>query len=366
MIKNIFFFSLSIAFLVGCNTKFSVNGEYVEQPVVHLLLDQGQEYHFLKLNKTFLKEGNAMEFAKDPALSYFDSVVATVKEIKNGSTLRSWTLKDTVITNKSDGAFYAPEQKLYYFKADPLPPNPSNPNTLYLDEDAIYRLHIDIDYGNHIVKGQTELIKGVSIKSPQVNQAFSFVKELNQAKEYKNTHISFNSIGNAAAFKTQLRFIYREHAASGVTDKSILWNIGEMNGSDILGSSSSVFAEGEVFFDLLGKQIVPNSDVTKRTVRGMEIILTAGSSDLQTYILTNKPSSSLAQNKPTYSNVDGALGIFSSRSTIKQYKPYFNPQNNMRSLDYNSTKELCTGPYTAALKFCSDIALDNQAAFSCN
>ncbi|HLW30286.1 MAG TPA: hypothetical protein VKX29_05465, partial [Brumimicrobium sp.] len=278
MIKNIFFFSLSIAFLVGCNTKFSVNGEYVEQPVVHLLLDQGQEYHFLKLNKTFLKEGNAMEFAKDPALSYFDSVVATVKEIKNGSTLRSWTLKDTVITNKSDGAFYAPEQKLYYFKADPLPPNPSNPNTLYLDEDAIYRLHIDIDYGNHIVKGQTELVKGVQINYPQPNQSFNFADNNVLINGYKSTPITFTS-GNGAYYKMQLRFDYKEVSSSGSEIKSVLWNLGEVDAGDVISSTNTIFADGEAFYEYLGQKIPVDSDVTERNVRGFEIILTAASSD---------------------------------------------------------------------------------------
>src|SRR5690554_7871214 len=103
-----------------------------------------------------------MEFAKDPALSYFDSVVATVKEIKNGSTLRTWTLQDTVIQNKQEGTFYGPEQKLYFFKANDL------------DEEAIYRLNIDVDNGNHLISGQTELVKGVQINYPQPNQSFNF------------------------------------------------------------------------------------------------------------------------------------------------------------------------------------------------
>lgn len=352
MIKKIFFFGLSIAFLVGCNTKFSVNGEYEEKAIVHFLLDQGQEYQFLKLNKTYLKEGDANEFAKDPALSYFDNVVATVKEIKNGSTLRTWTLQDTTIQNKKEGAFYGPEQKLYFFKANDL------------DVDAIYRLNIDIDNGNHIVKGQTELVKGVGITYPMQNHSLNFADNDVQSNGYKSTPVTF-TVGNGAVFKTQMRFDYQEYTASGNEKKSILWDIGEVNGSDLTSTTSSSFAGGEVFYDLLSKRIPVNPAVTKRNVRGFEIILTAGSSDLYTYILTNEPTSSLAQNKPTYSNVDGALGIFSSRVTVKQFKTYFSPPT-IRALNQNSTKELCTGSYTAALKFCSEIVLDNTTPFKCN
>ncbi|HLV43103.1 MAG TPA: DUF4249 family protein [Brumimicrobium sp.] len=352
MIKKIIFLGLGMALLASCNTKFSVNGEYEEKAIVHFLLDQGQEYQFLKLNKTFLKEGNANEFAKDPALSNFDNVVATVKEIKNGSTLRTWTLQDTVINNKKEGTFYGPEQKLYFFKANDL------------DEEAIYRLSIDVDNGNHLIKGQTELVKDVKINYPQSFQSLNFADNNVFVNGYKSTPITYTA-GTGAIFKTQLRFDYREFTASGQTDKSILWNLGEAKGSDLVGSTFSTFAKGEVFYELLSKRILVDPAVTKRNVSGFEIILTVGSDDLYTYMLTNEPTSSLAQNKPTYSNVEGALGIFSSRVTIKQYKAAFNSPIT-RALNQNSTQELCKGPYTVALKFCSDIVLDNSTSYYCN
>ncbi len=350
MIKKILTLGLCIALLAGCKTKFSVNGEYEEKPVVHFLLDQGENYHFLKLNKTFLKEGDAFEYAKDPSLSYFDNVVATVKEV--GGQNRTWTLKDTIITNKKDGVFYAPEQKLYYFVASDL------------DENVPYRLNIDIDNGKFNVTGQTNLVKDVNITYPQPNFSFNFADYNVNVNGYKSTPITF-SLGNAALYKVQLRIEYREFTASGQKDKSLMWNLGTINRSDISTSKATVSATGEQFYEFLSKKIDPDSDVTKRTLKSLEIILTAGSEDLNTYILTNKPSSSLAQNKPTYSNVDGALGIFSSRVSIKQMKVDYNPPN-IRALNQNSTKELCQGPYTTALKFCSDIPLDNGTSFSCN
>src|SRR5690554_1888255 len=329
MIKKICLSFVLVSFLIGCNTKFSVNGEYVEQPVVHFLLDQGQEFHFLKLNKTFLREGNAYEFAKNPDLSYFDDVVATVQEVKNGNIIRTWTLQDTTIQNKKEGVFYSPAQKLYFFKANDL------------DEEAIYRLEINIDNGNHIVKGQTELVKEVKIVSPQQNVSLKFASSNVLANGYVNTPINF-STGNGAVFKAQVRFTYKEHKPSGSEDKSILWTIGEKKAADIIGSSSSVFINGEAFYELVRNKIAPNEDVTKRTIESFELLLTAGSSDLQTYILTNEPTSSLAQNKPVYSNVEGALGIFSSRVTISQFKKSFTLPYT-RALDSHSTRELCNG-----------------------
>lgn len=353
MLKKIVVFGFSLLILLACNTKFSVNGEYEEKPIVHFLLDQGQEYQFLKLNRTFLREGDAMEFAKDADLSYFDNVIATVEEIKNGVKIRDWVLKDTIITNKKEGVFYSPDQKLYFFKAGDL------------DEDAIYRLKIDIDNGNHIVTGQTELVKGVNITFPKPNQSFNFADNDVFANGYKSTPITFVP-GNGAAYKVQVRFDYSEYTTTGQLDKSVLWNIGEVDNYGMTGQTTSMAAKGESFYEFLSRKVPSGSDVAKRTVRGMEILLTAGSSDLQTYILTNKPTSSLAQNKPVYSNVEGALGIFSARVTIKQYKPNYIPSPHSRSMNISSTKELCTGKYTVGLKFCSDIPEDSGSSYFCN
>src|SRR5690554_1289530 len=348
MLKRIMLLGIGISLLLSCETKFSVNGDYKEQPVVHFLLNQGEDYQFLKLNKTFLKEGNAKEFAKQAELSYFDEVDAVVEEVIGGNVNRSWTLKDTTITNKKEGAFYGPEQKLYYFKVDAEDENEK------LNEDALYRLKIDIDNGAHTVEGSTNLVKGVKIKYPLKNMSVRFA-EFNVAQNgYRNMPITYDKSPEAAIFNVKMKIDYKEYQGSNSEVKSILWNIGERENASPSASSGTFFATGERFYQLLKKEIPVDENVTRRQLDGLEIILTAGSRDLYTYMLTNEPSSSLAQNKPTYSNVDGALGIFSARVTIRQYKPDFtSPQT--RGLDQNSTKELCNGTYTNLLDFCSPI-----------
>ncbi|WP_158276104.1 DUF4249 family protein [Brumimicrobium oceani] len=363
MFKKIFLFSLGLAFLSSCETKFSVNGEYVETPIVHFLLDQGKEIQYLKLNRTFLKEGNANEFAKQPELSYFDNVDATVEEIKDGVTLRTWTLKDTVIKNKKEGAFYAPEQKLYFFRPDFV--EISGTDTTYLDEDAFYRLKIDIDNGNHMVNGQTNLVSGVNITYPKPQISFNFAESDVSSNGYRSTPISFSRSPEAGIFNLKIRFDYNEFIGSNYEKKSLLWPVGEITNSGTSTSGATIFAEGEQFYKYLQNNIDENPAVTKRQIEGIEIQLVGGSKDLYTYMLTNEPSSSLAQNKPTYSNVDGALGIFSSRVTVTQYKDAFFGVNS-RALNENSTKELCNGQFTAPLKFCSHLASDVNTNFSCN
>jgi hypothetical protein len=118
---------------------------------------------------------------------------------------------------------------------------------------------------------------------------------------------------------------------------------------------------------------IQDQAVTQRRFRGMEIVITGGSEDLYNYILVNTPSSSLAQSKPVYTNLSvtegyNSIGIFSSVQTVKTYRPFFvsAQQAFIRAIDKNSTIELCEGPITGLLQFCSDHPADLTESFTCN
>lgn len=353
MIKRMFVLVLGLALLMGCETKFSVNGDSIEKPIVHFLLDQGETYHFLKLNKTFLKDGDANTYAKDPQNSYFDNVVATVTEVKNGNEVKKWILKDTMIHNKKSGVFYYPNQKLYYFKE------------ANLDPDGLYKLKININDGQFIVTGQTELVKGVSISYPTHNMSFKLADNNVELNGYKAASVRFTPNDDVPLYKAQIRFDYEEYTATDSSEKSLYWNVGQIDKSDISPTVGAVSANGEGFYVFLQNSIKKDPNVVRRNVRGMAVILTAASNDLYTYMLTSQPSSSsFTQSKPKFSNVDGGLGIFASRLTVTQYKAAFTPPI-IRALDINSTKELCLGQYTGALKFCSDLSADSGFPFYC-
>jgi len=344
--------SILILAAVSCKTDFSVNGEYEERAVVHFLLDQGQEFHFLKLNKTFLGDGNANDFAMIADSSDFNNVVAIVQEFKNGSEQRSWTLQDTLIENKDSGAFYYPTQKLYFFKANDL------------DEDAVYRLNIDIENGKHIITGQTELVKGVTVNTPTLVTQIGFAEANVPLNGYRTQQIRFTP-GTGAIFNVQMDFNYAEETAAGTELKTINWNLGDLPAEDITTGTGNVSAQGEFFYQLVRDNIpVADANIIRRYVNSFEIRVTAGSDDLYTYMLVNQPTSSIAQNKPQYSNVEGALGIFSSRATVTLFKTAFLAPNT-RALSTNSTRELCEGQYTFDRGFCSPIPNDNPYSFFC-
>jgi hypothetical protein len=355
--SKILLFTFSAAFLVACSTKVKLFGDYERRPIVHFIIDPAEEYHFMRLHKTFIGEGDALDFAKVPDSSYFplEQVNAIVQEIDaQQNILREWQLKDTLTSNKREGVFFYPEQRLYYFKADDLNP------------DHQYRLFIDINDGEHIVEGRTRLIRNMSLTSPAtLDGGLGFANANVPLNGYRNQPIRFVP-GTGVMFNARLRFFYREVTANGTEIKSIPWNIGSISSSDITGGQGVFSAEGQTFYELLRMNIPVDNEVIRREIHGVEILLTGGSQDLQTYMLVNQPTNTLTQSKPEFTNLNGALGIFTARESIRVFKAENPPQTNFRALNSFSTRELCLGPITVQLNFCSGIPIDQNTSFRCN
>ena len=361
------FISLGLVVLNSCNEKIELIGDFVETAVVYGLLDQADSLHYIKINRAFIGPGNALEIAQIADSSYFTNVDATISEYLNGDLTRSWLLRDTILDNKDpNGVFYAPEQKVYYFKTMPTGFNgviqtSTNPQMTSLNPQAIYKIDIVINNGAFSVSGETELVRGIT--SAAATQNFNF-KFADNPGEYTSTGITVSSTGNSYVLNTQLKMAFYEWEGNTYSEKSFFWNLGE---ADVLPSSSKIFtANGETFYDLMKSNCTENSTITKRTFKGVTIKITGGAEELYNFIAVNKPSSGLAQSKPTYTNLSvtngkRVIGIFSSRQTVEIYHPFYvSPQQAfLRALDKKSTRELCQGPITGLYLFCSNHPGDN-------
>jgi hypothetical protein len=352
--KNLFGY-LSLLLLGGllftsCSEEIDLIDGFEETAIVYGLLDQGDTIHYIKINRAFIGPGNSLDIAKEPDSSYFDNdkIVAQIKE--DGGANRTWILKDTLIENKNDnGIWYAPLQRVYYFKTTSSSP---------LDINSTYKLSLSINNGEILIFGETKLVKGISVSTS--NSGFSFAKD---PGEYNNTSVSVGT-GNAAIINTQLEVHFKEFDGVDFSDKSFSWNLGE---SEVAANSTKGFpASGETFYTLVKQNVSNNVNITRRLFSGFYITIVGGTEELYNYITVNKPASTLAQNKPVYTNlkVKGAkrvIGIFSARQTYKIYKPFYVSSSlaYIRAIDKKSTRELCDGPITGDFFFCSDHPGDN-------
>ena len=369
--------------LSSCSEDIKLNGDFKETAVVYGLLDHADSLHFIKITRAFIGPGNALEIAQIPDSSYFENVELTVSEYIGGVFQRTWLLQDTLVANKDvDGVFYAPEQKVYYFKTLPTVTSSmgvpgtvqTSPNTLLtsLKPGATYKMKAVINGGEFEVTGETELVNGLTTSASSQNFTFKFADD---PAEYISTGVGVSSTGNSFIVNAQLDVFFDEYSGGIPTSKSFNWQLGE---NDVQPNTSTTFtALGKSFYDLVKRNATDDASIDKRTFKGISVTITGGAEDLYNYMLVNKPTSSLAQSKPTYTNLAVSndrrvVGIFSSRQTLKVFKSFYvsSAQAYIRAIDKKSTRELCTGPITGPLFFCSDHPGDNvvnqQESFACN
>jgi hypothetical protein len=382
MIKLFSAFSI-IVILFSCNEQIELSGDFKETAIVYGLLDHSDSMHYVKITRAFIGPGNAVDIAQIEDSSYFNSVYATIEELEGGTVTRTWVLSDTIIENKdTNGVFFAPTQKVYYFKTLPTTISTSgafgtvqtspNPQLSSLNPNAQYRLNADINDGLFRVSATTDLVNGLTTNATSQNFTFKFASN---PGEYKAQSVTISNTGNAHVVNAKIGINIAEYIGEDAVSQTIDWTIGE---NDVMPNSSITFsAQGETFYNHVIDNVTNDPLIDQRNFLGFEVVMTGGSEDLYNYITVNQPSSSLAQTKPTYTNLEvtndyRVIGIFSSIQTIKTFRPFYvSPQQAfIRAIDKKSTQELCEGPITGLLQFCSkhpaDNVVGNEESFACD
>jgi hypothetical protein len=354
--KSLFYFLSGVLLLSGilgsCKEEIDLYGDFQETAVVYGLLDKADTVHFIKINRAYITPGN--ETVADS--SYFDQVDATITEVINGTNQRVWTLQDTIVTNKDEnGVFFAPDQKVYYF---------TTPSNAPLNDNGTYKLHISLNGGEFEVDGETEIVSGITTTADAQNFRYEFVDD---PASYVTRGISVNT-GNSHVINTTLQVTFTEFITGvDTTFTTFDWNLGE---AEITSAQKTFSYNGATFYNLIEQNVTNDPAINQRRLYTIKVIATGGSEDLLNYITVNKPSSSLAQNKPTYTNLTTTsgyrvIGLFSSRYTHTSMKYYLNPDNpNLRLMTSKSVAELCQGPITGLLAFCSQHPQDISLGLS--
>lgn len=360
-VKRIVFIPLFILVALlyqRCSTDVELNEIGAGTPVIYGLLDQNETYHFIRINKTFVGQGNALDFALVRDSSEYDPslVDAKIEEYVNGTLTRSWTLMDTVLQNRpADGEFYSPEYTAYYFV------EPS------LNQAATYKLVADIGTENNkkTVTAETGLVDDFNIQSPVVNYPPG-TPQLNinfyGGGIYKSIVVKYTSSAGAKRYNLSLALNYDEVNGSVVTPRVIEWNLGDKKTSGVEGNEQiETSVSGEGFYTYIASKIASDPvlndpGITKRIFRGIDFIVAAASEDLNTYMELNEPVTGIVQERPAFTNVNNGIGLFSAR---------YSKTVEAKWLNYESLKQLNNGIYTSPYLFCVDTSAYVGEIFYC-
>jgi hypothetical protein len=299
---RLFFLFIIPGLFVSCETDFNVIANYKEVAIVYGLLNQNDTIHYLRINKAFLGEGNALEYAKIADSSSFGANINVVLTEVTPEGARTDFVFDTVtLYNKQPGDFYAPGQLFYASNAK-------------LDEKNSYELKVSSKKTPYEVTSKTELIKNFYFKTPS-----SGSKTLNiQRSILTSNKFVWQNAKNGKRYQFKFYFHYKELGLSGdTTYHEIEWVFPEQTTESIDGlGESNVSYKNEEFYTLCENKIRYSDQATedaviKRFASTCDLEVTAIGDEFNTYLEANGPSTGVLIEKPSYSNITNGLGLFS-------------------------------------------------------
>lgn len=295
---------LTALLLISCEKDFDLNADWKDITIVYGILDQNETEHYVKINRAFTTGpgGNANQIAMIPDSLYYDTTAldVVITEWENGSKKNTYQLIPVVLHNKEPGAFFSDWQILYKFNAN-------------LNHDRLYRLEINNTKRNKLISSETNLVHDFTIDKPRAGSKASFTS-------VNPVDVEWYSADNGRRYQLTIRFHYKEKSFDSDTiERYADWVFSPVNSLDTEGGEEMEMQyTGQGFYDNL-QATVPYDDPAKegnidaRIYGNVDFILTVANDELNIYLDVNEPSSSIIEDRPSYTNIDNGIGIFCSR-----------------------------------------------------
>ncbi len=302
-----------MSIFTSCDTDFDVITPWKETMIVYALLDQNEEYQYVRINKAYLGEGDALIMGQTDSIYYSTkSLEVSLYSISNGfsDTTKLIDLYPTIFPKQS-GSFNSQQNVIYTVKTDSIPSFTKN-NTYYLSI-------INKETAN-IVHATTDLISGFSFKGLDTIGPYVLYKSSNPDvfQEIRWFPAKYGDVDVGLVYQLDVFFNYIENGE----EKSILWRQPSVIPESPLVKKTQLY--GSNFFNFIQANI--EKDATKiREFSSLSLVMTIGTPELATYINISSPLSSISQEKIEYTNINNGLGIFSARNTSTIYSVGLNP-----------------------------------------
>ena len=292
--------SVFVVIFTSCETDFDVNSNWEEVTVVYGLLDsgEGEQIQQIKISKGFLGEMDALDMAQYADSINFDEGELAVKviRIQNNGITDTISLNE-VLTLRDPGIFYD-SIMMYTFI-----------NDNFLNSNSEYELLIKNNITGNQVSSKTNIVSNFDFDNVfRNNKAFQFGFYNNG--DYSVSTITWDdSNDNGKIYQLDLVINYTENSEV----KELVFSQDLIDDSD-----SKISIEGERFFNFLREEITKDNS-KERYFNNIDLVMTVGSEDLDTYIKVNEPNRSIVQQRPKFTNIDNGIGLFSSRYTKIRY-----------------------------------------------
>ncbi|HPE55064.1 MAG TPA: hypothetical protein PK904_01600 [Bacteroidales bacterium] len=332
ILRNTLIVFLIFAGFTGCETDFDTTAPYKDITIVYGLLDSKDSMQYIKINKAFLAENNVLTYAAlEDSNSYPYPLDVWIEEWSSGDSVKAIYFDTTSVYNKEPGQFYNPRQIIYKWNKPAQPfkikyvveglNDTIGVEYYWLNDESDYRLKIRNPKNGKVISAETPLVQDFSITRPGFATFIRFVPDPATPKQF-----SWESAENSGQYDYELRFNYRElnFGSNDTIDKHI--TLASQSVTADPGTNEYSFFYWDYNFYSACRSLIPYTDqnredqVKDRFTGTIELIVAAAETQFSLYRQVYEPSTSIVQEKPTYTNVDNGLGIFSSRAQKSKAK----------------------------------------------
>lgn len=308
--KKITYISILIAsiIVVACSTDLSLNAPYKDVTVVFGVLNPADTVQYIRINKAFLGETSAEEIAQNPdSIQYAAGTFqVTLEEWNNNNLLQVITLSETQEKIKDEG-FFANSNNLLFKTNAPI------------NVDYTYKLKILNTKSKKEITAETAISGYCSVSKPSPTSSPN-VAFANNFQEYQEFIFKWTSAPNVRRYQLYLDFHYRDIPVSGTDTVARIARvyIGEEKISDTKlsgGKSLEKTFYGEGFYKKINEVVKYDPNVKLREIGTCDLVIFGAAEELSIYMDISRPSNTINQEKPEYTNLTNAAGIFSSRNT---------------------------------------------------
>jgi hypothetical protein len=307
------FVLLSFAALASCSTDIDLYADYKQIPIIYGLLDASADTNFIKITRSFYTEGDAYQVAVNPDSSnYPGKLDVRLVEYCNNDSIREIILDTITKHTKEQGVFYAPSQKLYY-TTERLHLNSAN-------QRYSYRLKVVLPDRTLSTKAKIVGDSHFGIQSLGVNFSKAYIGAL--PRKFR-----FHPAINAKFYEVEMKFTFQEQRTpdSDSVPRTMSWRVGTWMEQDLANSMEEdcyVFRYyPSAFYDKLTEFIGGDTAIVglKRYISDypVEVVISAGGEHLWHYVYTNNGGAGFVPGDATFSLIDDAQGVFSSRITSR-------------------------------------------------
>jgi hypothetical protein len=346
---------LLLVLLAGsCKTDFDIVADWKDITVVYGLLDQRDSVQYIKINKAFLGEGDALMFAQEYDSSYYkDTLTVWVDEYNANQFVKRIYFEPTTTYKPEElgTVFPTGAQMIYKAVIDTFYsihyiidyPDTIGYQKIWLNENSSYRLNVMFPDSSKTVTSSTALVKDFEITKPfPGSDNIKFVTN----PVYPTTFSWDKSPNDNGDFKYEiaLKFYYEEVTWDGQVIQDTLFLA---SGSSYIQSGSNdlfFYYSDNNFFTSCVKQIpyedpAMEANIKERHTKIVEITVSSAASDFNLFMQVYEPSTSIVQDKPPYTNIVNGIGIFSARyKKIITKKIHTETLNDLQEINNNFLK----------------------------